>query len=206
MGMDPAVAERAFEPFFTTKSKGEGTGLGLATIYGIITQAGGQVRLYSEPGIGTTFTILLPATEQQARRLSDPGLPAVGGTGEVVLVVEDEDGIREVATRILSQWGYHVLTASRGDEAIEIARAHDGPIHLLVTDVIMPGMLGKEVAERLLAMRPTLRVMYMSGYAQPVLGSSNTLPSDMVLIEKPFSERELLAKVREALGAAEPAV
>jgi CheY-like chemotaxis protein len=205
VGMDQATIERAFEPFFTTKPKGEGTGLGLATVYGVVTQSGGHLQLYSEPGIGTTCSIMLPATEQPADMAGPPAAEERGGNGELVLLVEDEDGIREVARRILERRGYRVLTAADGREAIELAAGHDGPIDLLITDVIMPGMLGKEVAERVLAARPDTRVLYMSGYAQPILGEGDNLPKGMVLLEKPFTEHVLLSKAREALGASRSA-
>ena len=169
-GMDPATLERVFEPFFTTKPKGEGTGLGLATIYGIVTQAGGYIRLYSEPGFGTACTVMLPATEQLAPVARPPDESDLSGSGEVVLVVEDEDGIREVARRVLDRGGYRVLTAADGPEAIGLVREYDGPIDLLITDVIMPGMMGHEVAAEIGALRPSTRIMYMSGYAQPLVG------------------------------------
>jgi two-component system, cell cycle sensor histidine kinase and response regulator CckA len=205
-GMEPEVMHRAFEPFYTTKPKGEGTGLGLATVYGIVTQAGGDVHIYSEVGVGTTITALLPAAD---------GTGAIAGAGEpapvpapapldgaTVLVVEDEEAMREVTTRILSRSGFHVLTAASGADAIAIAAAHRGEIHLLLTDVIMPKMLGKEVAERVRALRPAIRVLYMSGYAEPVLASQRTLDPGVNLIEKPFSQSVLLARVREVIDAA----
>jgi PAS domain S-box-containing protein len=202
-GMDPATLEHAFEPFFTTKAKGEGTGLGLATVYGIVTQSGGHAQLYSEAGVGTTCSLMFPATEQPAAAVAPAASDERGGSGELVLLVEDEDGIREVARRILERRGYRVLAAADGYEAIELARNHDGPIDLLMTDVIMPRMMGKEVAERILALRPEAQVMYMSGYAEPILGSGENLPSGMILLEKPFTEHSLLTKAREALGAAQ---
>ena len=204
VGMDPRTLEHAFEPFFTTKPKGEGTGLGLATIYGIVTQAGGHARLYSEPGLGTTCTVMLPATEQDASRRSVSDTHDIFGKGEMVLVVEDEDGIREVARRILARRGYEVMTAASGPDAVELARTHEGLIDLLITDLIMPRMMGKEVAEAIAAMRPSTHIMFMSGYAHPILGSTHGLPAGTILIEKPFTERALLSKVREALGAAGP--
>jgi PAS domain S-box-containing protein len=200
-GMDPATLERAFEPFFTTKPHGEGTGLGLATIYGIVTQAGGYIRLYSEPGFGTACTVMLPATHARAPVARPEDESDLSGDGEVVLVVEDEDGIREVARRVLDRGGYRVLTAAGGAEAIELVHAHDGPIDLMITDVIMPGMMGHEVAAEIAARRPSIRMMYMSGYAQPLVGPSHGLPDDTILIEKPFTERSLMRTVREALGA-----
>jgi PAS domain S-box-containing protein len=199
VGMDPETLQHAFEPFFTTKPKGEGTGLGLATIYGIVTQAGGQVRLYSERGLGTNCTVLLPATTEQPAVVKPPDGSELTGNGEVVLVVEDEDGIREVARRILARGGYEVLTASGGEEAIEIADAREGPIDVLITDVIMPRMMGTEVAEAIAERHPDTRIMYMSGYAHPMVGSAQGVPEDRVLIEKPFTEQTMLLKVREVL-------
>jgi two-component system, cell cycle sensor histidine kinase and response regulator CckA len=201
-GMDRAVLAHAFEPFFTTKPKGEGSGLGLATVYGIVAQAGGQVQLYSEPGLGTTVTVLFPATAQAATR-HDPvvAVPATPAS-ETVLIVEDEDAMREVTRRILSRNGYRVLCAASGAQAMEIVECERGDIQLLVTDVIMPQMLGKEVAERVTLRCPDIRVLFMSGYAEPVLGSQGTLAEGVLLLEKPFSEPTLLSKVREALDAA----
>jgi two-component system, cell cycle sensor histidine kinase and response regulator CckA len=198
-GMAPDVAERAFEPFFTTKGNGSGTGLGLATVYGIVTQAGGEVSLASTPGAGTTVTVLLPvAASSPAPDLPDTAEPAPG-RGETLLVVEDEEALREVAGRILSGAGYDVLVASCGSEALDLAGRHEGDIDLLVSDVVMPGMLGKEVAERLLITRPGTRVLYMSGYAQPVLHSQGTLDPGVALLEKPFTATGLLAAVRRRL-------
>jgi signal transduction histidine kinase len=203
-GMDPATLERAFEPFFTTKPKGEGTGLGLATIYGIVSQAGGYVRLYSERGFGTSVTVMLPATAEPLAPARPAQEPEANGHGEVVLVVEDEDGIREVARRVLERRGYEVLTASSGPEALKLVDEYDGPIDLLITDVIMPQMMGQELASEFAEVRPGTPIMYMSGYAQPLVASGQGLPDDVILIEKPFTERSLLAKVHEALIATGP--
>ncbi|MDT5043111.1 MAG: two-component system, cell cycle sensor histidine kinase and response regulator CckA [Actinoplanes sp.] len=203
-GMAPEVVERAFEPFFTTKASGEGTGLGLATVYGIVTQAGGSVSISSEPGLGTTVTVLLPVSGSAA--LVDPLAGpliwkpvASTGHGETLLVVEDEAALRDVAGRILSGAGYQVLAADGGDQALELAARHDGEIDLLVSDVVMPGMLGKELAERLAGVRPDTRVLYMSGYAQPVLASQGTLEPGVALLEKPFTAADLLSAVRRRL-------
>ncbi len=198
-GMTSEVIGRAFEPFFTTKVKGEGSGLGLATVYGIITQAGGYAEIYSEPGFGTTFSALLPVTDKVEAPIERPVEIRRRSGGGMVLVVEDEDAIREVTRRILARNGYEVITAEHGPSALEIADTYDGTIDLLLTDVVMPQMLGKEVAERITQMRPGIRVLYMSGYAQPVLASPGTLDPGVLLVEKPFSEAALLAKVREAL-------
>jgi PAS domain S-box-containing protein len=199
-GMPQEVVDRAFEPFFTTRASGEATGLGLATVYGIVTQAGGSVSLTSEPGLGTTVTVLLPAAASDEDPVAPPAAPAdTAGHGETLLVVEDEAALRDVAGRILSGAGYHVLTADGGAQALELAAVHDGSIDLLVSDVVMPGMLGKELAERLVDARPDTRVLYMSGYAQPVLASQGTLDPGVALLEKPFTAAALLTAVRRRL-------
>jgi CheY-like chemotaxis protein len=199
-GMPPEVVDRAFEPFFTTRPSGEATGLGLATVHGIVTQAGGSVSLTSEPGLGTTVTVLLPAAASDEDPVAPPASPAdTAGHGETLLVVEDEAALRDVAGRILSGAGYHVLTADGGSQALELAAVHDGSIDLLVSDVVMPGMLGKELAERLVDARPDTRVLYMSGYAQPVLASQGTLDPGVALLEKPFTAAALLTAVRRRL-------
>jgi PAS domain S-box-containing protein len=206
-GMEPEVLARAYEPFYTTKPSGEGSGLGLATVHGIITQAGGHAHITSDPGIGTVFTALLPATDElYAPPMPTPQAkgprPQGGGT---ILVVEDEPAMREVTRRILTRNSYHVLTAADGDEAIALAAAHDGDIDLLLTDVFMPHMLGREVADRVAAIRPGIRILYMSGYAQPFLASRGTLDEGITLIEKPFTEPELLAKIDATLQPPPPA-
>jgi PAS domain S-box-containing protein len=197
-GMPPDVVERAFEPFFTTKAKGEATGLGLATVYGIVTQAGGAVGIDSTVGVGTTVTILLRASSLPCPVAEDAPAPTTG-RGETLLVVEDESALRDVAGRILSGAGYRVLAADGGAQALELAATHDGAIDLLVSDVVMPGMLGKELAERLVHARPGTRVLYMSGYAQPVLAAQGTLDPGVALLEKPFTAADLLSAVRRRL-------
>ena len=200
-GIERDVLEHVFEPFFTTKPKGEGTGLGLATVYGIIKQAGGHAQIYSEVGMGTTFSALLPATENISSADEQATMILRGGRHETVLVVEDEDALREVTRRILTRNGYQVIAAASGSEAIALATKHPGEIDLLLTDVIMPQMLGKEVAERVAALRPGLRVLYTSGYAQSVLDSKGRLEAGVALLEKPFTESMLLTKLREVLEA-----
>ena len=197
-GMSPEVVERAFEPFFTTKASGEATGLGLATVYGIVSQAGGEVSIASSPGLGTTVTVLLPSSPGEVSTGTASPV-ATAGRGETLLVVEDEAALRDVAGRILSGAGYRVLAAECGAAALDLARRHDGPIDLLLSDVVMPGMLGKELAERLTGARPATRVLYMSGYAQPVLHSQGTLEPGVALLEKPFTADDLLAAVRRRL-------
>ncbi len=209
IGMTREIIDHAFEPFFTTKPKGAGTGLGLATVYGIIAQASGDVQILSEPGIGTTVTVLLPSTGQAVRARPEPAKAAGYGTGETVLVIEDEPAMREVTLRILSRSGYHVLTAANGREAIEIATSTDGDIDVLLTDVVMPHMLGKEAADRIRAFRPGVKVLFMSGYTRGLLGTQGVVEADVNLIEKPFTEASLLTKIRQVIagdGAVQAAI
>jgi PAS domain S-box-containing protein len=201
-GMSREVIDHAFEPFFTTKPKGEGTGLGLATVYGIVTQAGGYVQIYSELDIGTTITILLPAAGHDIQAEPAPVPEPGGGRGETVLIVEDEPAMREVTRRILSRSGYHVIVAASGHEAIEIAARHTGDIDVLLTDVVMPRMLGKEAAERIRALRPGVQVLFMSGYAQGVLDCRGVVEVGVNLIQKPFSEAQLLVTLRQIIASA----
>ncbi|MEV4351952.1 ATP-binding protein [Actinoplanes sp. NPDC049596] len=201
-GMTPEVMEHAFEPFYTTKPRGSGTGLGLATIYGIVTSAGGDVSLYSEAGIGTTVTILLPTAKVTAGAATavPAGTPQPGSSpGGTILLVEDEDALRQVAHRILTRSGYDVLPAAGGEQAIHIAQTHPGTIDLLLSDVIMPKMFGNEVAARIQAIRPGTPVLFMSGYAQPVLTENGTLPDGVLIIEKPFTSHELLDRIHTVM-------
>jgi two-component system cell cycle sensor histidine kinase/response regulator CckA len=199
-GMPPEVAQHVFEPFFTTKPDGGGTGLGLATVYGILTQADGDIRIYSEPGHGTTFTFTLPITAEAAAPVAEPVSYQRAPKGETVLVVEDEEALREVTRRIFTRNGYQVITAANGLEALRIAGGHLGEIHLLVTDVVMPQMLGKEVAEKMRLIKPEIEVVFMSGYARPVLASQGRLDPGVALVEKPFSEADLLAMAGQVLN------
>jgi len=199
-GMPLGVQERVFEPFFTTKPKGEGTGLGLATVYGIITQAGGAVRIYSEPGLGTTVTVLLPSTDRDAQIAPSPQAEPEGGAGRVVLVVEDEAALREVTRRMLDRAGYRVLTAASGPEALEIAAREQGPIDVLLTDVVMPHILGREVSDRVRTLQPGVRVLFMSGYAHGLLSAQGVLEPGLNLIEKPFTQAALLTKLTDVLA------
>jgi CheY-like chemotaxis protein len=199
-GMGKDVVDKAFDPFFTTKPSGQGTGLGLATVYGIITQAGGTVQIYSETGLGTTITVLMPVTDAAVTAESNQPPPVViDGRGITVLVVEDEDALREVTERILRRAGYTVLTAADGVQALRRAKAYPHRIDLLLTDVIMPGMLGKDVAAAVVAERPDTRVLFMSGYAQPVLTTHGTLSADVHLLEKPFTSAELMQAMQTQL-------
>jgi signal transduction histidine kinase len=199
-GMTPDVIERVFEPFFTTKDEGSGTGLGLATVYGIITQAEGRIQIYSEHGTGTTFSIMLPVTAVAAAPAAEPVPYKRTPKGETVLVVEDEEALREVTKRIFTRNGYHVITAANGPEALAIARGHPGEIHLLITDVVMPHMLGNEVAAKMRTIKPGIEVLFMSGYARPVLASQGMLDPKVGLVEKPFSEADLLKQAGQVLN------
>jgi CheY-like chemotaxis protein len=200
--MSKDTVERAFEPFFTTKPKGKGTGLGLATIYGIVTQAGGQVKIHSTLGVGTTITVLLPVTEERAAGVAPVEAPVEGGRGETVLLVEDEPSLRALTARILAAHNYQPITASDGRDALErAAQDPDREIHLLLTDVVLPHMLGHDLAGQLVKTRDALRVIYLSGYAETVLADSKTLPANVTLLTKPVPERLLLTTIRSVLDA-----
>jgi two-component system, cell cycle sensor histidine kinase and response regulator CckA len=200
-GIPKGVLDRVFEPFFSTKPKGEGTGLGLATVYGIITQAGGHVRIYSEPGLGTSLTALLPVTEQDITPAAPPPAEPRRGHGQTVLVVEDEPAMREVTRRILDRSGYHVVAAASGHDALDILASQLEHIDVLLTDVIMPRMQGKELADKVRILQPAARVVFMSGYTQGLLGAQGVLEPGVHLIEKPFSETTLLTRLHEILSA-----
>ena len=198
-GMPSDVVDRAFEPFFTTKPKGEGSGLGLATVYGIVAQAGGNVEIYSELGLGTTVTVLLPVTDQCPDAADRGAGEAELGHGELVLVVEDEPALREVTRRILARSGYEVMVAASGQEAISVASACQSRIDAVVTDVVMPGIQGKEVASRVCELHPGIGVLYMSGYTAGLLSAQGVLEQGINLLEKPFTEAALLKKMRAVL-------
>jgi PAS domain S-box-containing protein len=201
-GMDHETQARIFEPFFTTKEVGKGTGLGLSTVYGIVKQSGGNIWVYSEPGFGTVFKVYLPRLDDttansDAKQAQESNAPR--GT-ETILLVEDEDVVRGLTRRILMQAGYNVLDAKSGDEAIRLCDAHVGPIDLLLTDVVMPEVSGKEVADRLLELRPTTRVLFMSGYTDEAIVQHGVLDANVKFIQKPFTWLALTKKVREVLN------
>jgi two-component system, cell cycle sensor histidine kinase and response regulator CckA len=202
VGMPPETVQRAFDPFFTTKPPGQGTGLGLATVYGIIQQAGGRSQIYSEPDVGTTFTVLLPATDQLTASTEPAGDSPARRGEETILLVEDEQALREVTRRILVGAGYHVIVAENGPEALRVADMQRGQIDLLLSDVVMPQMPGPQLARELLEQRPSVRVLLMSGFAQPILDSGGHLDAGMTLIEKPFSGPGLLAKIAHVIERA----
>jgi two-component system cell cycle sensor histidine kinase/response regulator CckA len=200
-GMTPEVKARIFEPFFTTKEVGKGTGLGLSTVFGIVKQSGGSVEVYSEPGLGTSFKVYLPRVEEAATptRPSRAGLAAAPRGAETVLLVEDEDAVRMLTRIVLEESGYTVLEAADGAEALKAAGAHAGPIHLLISDVVMPGAGGPEVAARLLARRPGLKVLFLSGYTDDAVVRHGILQDKVNFLQKPFSVAALARKVREVL-------
>jgi len=202
VGMDAATQARIFEPFFTTKEIGKGTGLGLATVYGIVKQSGGWIWVYSEPGQGTTFKIYLPrVTEAVPPAAVTPAPPASVRGSETILLVEDDEMIRNLVQKVLQANGYGVLVAANGRDAEQVAGQHDGPIHLLVTDVVMPGMNGREVAERLAAARAGVRVLYLSGYTDDAIVHHGVLEPGVAFLQKPFTPAVLGRRVREVLDS-----
>ena len=198
-GMSAEVQEKIFEPFFTTKELGRGTGLGLATVFGIVEQNGGRIEIASEPGRGSSFEVYFQAVvgETEARPRTD-ALTTAGGT-EVVLVVEDEQALLRLAERFLTRRGYEVLVAASGHDALRVARQHEGPIDLLFTDVVMPHMNGRELATKLIEQRPKLEVLYTSGYTQDVIAHRGVLDAGLNFLDKPYSLKTLAARVRDLL-------
>ena len=199
IGMDKATQARAFEPFFTTKDKSRGTGLGLSTVFGIVKQSGGHIWLYSEPGVGTTFRIYFPRVESVAEVARDAApVPASGGD-ETILLVEDETQVRQVAMAILQQLGYHVLEAETPEQALEHCARFRGRIDLLLTDVVMPRLSGRQVADRISILRPGVAVLYMSGYTDDAMLHHGVIESGAAFVQKPLTPTALARKVRDVI-------
>jgi CheY-like chemotaxis protein len=199
-GMDAKTQARIFEPFFTTKEQGKGTGLGLATVYGVIKQSGGYIWVYSEIGCGTTFKIYLPKITAKIEELAAlKPIPAPASGSETILFVEDEQSVRELVREYLSARGYSVLEASDGIQALDIASAHPGAIQLLITDVVMPRLSGRELASQVATARRNLKVLYISGYTDDSIFRHGVLEGGMEFLQKPFNLRTLAQKIREIL-------
>jgi PAS domain S-box-containing protein len=202
LGMDAETQTHIFEPFFTTKEPGKGTGLGLFTVYGIVTQNGGNMQVESTPGLGTTFTIHFPRVDAPIQEVkSKPAPKRTSRADETILLVEDEQVVRDLVAQVLQSAGYTVLEATSGEQALQMSSAHRGPIHLLLADVVLPGLSGPEVAAQLAATRPDMRVIYMSGYAPEIIVRYGISEKHRLFLQKPFTPATLLAHVREALDA-----
>jgi signal transduction histidine kinase len=201
-GMDEATRGRIFEPFFTTKPKGQGTGLGLSTVFGIVKQSGGHIWVYSEVGQGTTFKVFLPRTQRvhaATRRFASS--PGTARASETILLAEDEHQVRTVIRAILTRAGYTVIEASNGDDALRLAQNATVPIHLLLTDVVMPGMGGRALAERVSEVLPGLKVLYMSGYTDDAIVHHGVLEAGLAFYQKPVTPHALLRRVRDVLDS-----
>jgi CheY-like chemotaxis protein len=206
IGMEEEIRQHIFEPFFTTKELGKGTGLGLSTVYGIIKQSGGSIWVYSEPGKGTTFKIYLPRVEESAEEYKRP-VPSgdLSKGSETILLVEDDELVRKLARDVLETSGYRVLEAANGEAALAICEQNEDVIHLLLSDVVMPKLSGRDVANRLQSLHPEMRIVYMSGYANNAIVHHGVLDEGTWFIQKPFSPHELAQKVREVLDIPAPA-
>jgi len=201
VGMPQEVKDKLFEPFFSTKEMGKGTGLGLSTVYGIVMQSGGEIEVESYPGRGTVFSIYLPLVSAAEAEKEDPqGRPVTGGR-ETILLVEDEESLLKLGRRVLESGGYTVLTASDGQEALKILSDRPGKVNLLVTDMVMPGMDGVELARRTFAAAPGVRILYMSGYTEEAVSVEYVTAANRAFIQKPFSPDSLLLKVRLVLDS-----
>lgn len=204
VGMRPEIKERIFEPFFTTKKMGKGTGLGLSTVYGIVKQSGGNIWVYSEPGHGTTFKIYLPRVDEPLEKPQKEAMGEIPKGSETILVVEDEETVRKLAVRLLKKQGYEVLEAQDGGRAFMLCEEYREPIHLILTDVVMPGMSGRKLVERLKEIHPEAKALYMSGYTDNVILHHGILEKGIEFIQKPFTLESLSRKVREVLDTSNP--
>ena len=199
VGMDEATRQRIFEPFFTTKEVGQGTGLGLAMVQGIVAQSGGYINVYSEPGQGTTFKVYLPVlAETAADAVKPPSVPAPRGQ-ETILVVEDQAEVRDYAVAVLTEYCYHPIPAADAGEALSICERESGRIHLVLTDVVMPHTSGRELAARVVKMRPGTKILFMSGYTDNVIVHHGVLDEGVFFIGKPYTPSALAKKIREVL-------
>lgn len=199
-GIEAAVLPHIFEPFFTTKPTGKGTGLGLSTVYGIVKQSGGGIQVESQIGRGTAFRIYLPATEADGRKQAERSAQQkIAGGTETILLTEDEPELRELTRIFLQSYGYKVLEAASGSQAIRIAEECPDPIHLLLTDVIMPGMSGRQLGEKILGKRSQIKIVYMTGYTDDMVVQHRVLEPGVQLLQKPFTKAELGMKVRATL-------
>jgi CheY-like chemotaxis protein len=200
VGMDKETQSRIFEPFFTTKEKGKGTGLGLSTVYGIVKQSGGYIFAHSDLGRGTTFRIYLPRVEDPAEHTGPVNHTQVAAGGsETVLLVEDEESVRQLVRETLAAKGYRVMEADNGEAGLRVSEGHAGKIHLLITDVVMPGMSGRELAQRVTSARPEIKVLFLSGYTEDAIIHQGVLEPGTTFLQKPFTLQALSRKVREVL-------
>jgi CheY-like chemotaxis protein len=202
VGIASDALPHLFEPFFTTKAQGKGTGLGLATCYGIVQQAGGEILVDTEVGIGTKFTILLPRATERAEPVKRRSNASLGMGTETVLFVEDDPGVRRIGVQILAEQSYRIRVAANGIEALQAVASHPGPVHLLVTDVVMPGMSGTELARQLRAQWPGLPVLYISGFTEDATVAESALLPRTAFLPKPYKREALLDKIRDLLGDA----
>jgi CheY-like chemotaxis protein len=200
VGMDRETISHIFEPFFTTKELGKGTGLGLATVYGIVKQSGGYIAVDSSPGQGASFQVFLPRVDEPVTQVPEiPSFTPETKSSETILLAEDSDPLRKLAKSLLEGHGFEVLAAQNGEEALGLAKQHPGRIHLLLTDVVMPGINGRVLAERLLVTRPDTKILYMSGYTDSFIAGHGVLDQSTNLLYKPFSEEKLIERVRSVL-------
>jgi CheY-like chemotaxis protein len=200
VGMTPEVRDRVFEPFFTTKERGKGTGLGLSTVYGIVKQSGGNIWVYSEPGKGTTFKIYLPRVDEPLEELKgEVKKEELPQGSQTILIVEDDEDVRKLAARVLEKQGYRVLVASQGSDALPLCGEYKKPIHMVLCDVVMPGLGGRELTAHLVSFHPEMKVLYMSGYTENAIVHHGILIEGMNYIQKPFTVEGLVRKVSEAL-------